>query len=208
MSSKNDLEEAAKHLFYEVWMLDKNVEFLESATPPDGPSPNYNARLESFLVHLRSLIDFFYKEPRDDDMGAVQFLPDSKDWTPPDSERKALREARSRTNKELAHLTHDRVGKTLSEKEWDFPDLHARIWRVMERFLDDADDEKLGDVAAALRKLQSELEADRAVGTPTANTSSEFTQRFGGKGLTQSTSIAGGAGDSDAEEDVFATEEH
>jgi hypothetical protein len=68
-----------------------------------------NALLESFTVHARCLIDFFWKTPKGDDASAAHFCPDGS-WerargTIPDEVSKV----NPRVGKEIAHLTYARL---------------------------------------------------------------------------------------------------
>lgn len=164
-----DSRKGARHLYYEIWMLYENAAWLSSSTAaPEPPGtlrrrvsqPEYNARLESFVLHLRALYYFFYESRRKNDIIADDFMRNGgreERWKGPGEEQGALKTAQERAHKELAHLTYERIGKTLPEKQWDFIRLHGRIWKVVEDFLEDADDEKLGDVAADLRELQARV---------------------------------------------------
>ena len=70
--------------------------------------------LESFAIHLRNLIDFFYTPPnhaRNDDLVAADFFDPPTSWNPgPIS--KSLSDARERANKEISHITYKRKSAT------------------------------------------------------------------------------------------------
>src|SRR5437762_5482408 len=84
--SDDELREASDHLFYELWMLDRTARLL--AMGAFGEGPVRNAILESFTIHARGLIQFFFpKQPRRDDMLAADFLPSVAAWEAARGER-------------------------------------------------------------------------------------------------------------------------
>ena len=72
-----------------------------------------DAVLESYLTHLRVLIDLFFEDARkDDDIIASDFFEDNKNWHDKSVKyKKRLKTQRVRINKHLAHLTYARVNK-------------------------------------------------------------------------------------------------
>jgi hypothetical protein len=77
------------------WWLAGNIK-------PDMDAYLHDALLESFLVHLRSLIDFFYRGGQDDDVVAKDFFDKPGEWSA--NESTLLTSAHTRANKELSHL--------------------------------------------------------------------------------------------------------
>ncbi|MBX9905463.1 MAG: hypothetical protein K2Y31_13980 [Burkholderiales bacterium] len=107
-----------------------------------------NAILESYLLHTRSLIDFFYNRDSDesDDIVAQDFMLPSKQWgeiRPPMPEK--LKQAKIRANKYLAHLTYERTSATSDTKFWDVQYLYKSIRNLMSVFLENVKDENLSD---------------------------------------------------------------
>jgi len=105
-----------------------------------------NALLESFVIHARVLIDFFYAlNPQKDDVIAEDFLSSPDVWRnerPKLSER--LSEAKERANKHLAHLTYQRVDVALNNREWPFVEISKDMRSVMKRFLEKVSADNLG----------------------------------------------------------------
>lgn len=104
-----------RHLRYEIDMLFATGQALHRTRPG---FVQY-ALLESFALHLRALIEFPYGEKRqDDDVGAEEYVADEKAWL---RDRKALPRrlaaARTRANKQMAHLTLKRY-QTGPRKAW------------------------------------------------------------------------------------------
>lgn len=125
-----------------------------------------NALIESFTIHTRALIDFLYTEsPRKSDVVVTDFFtPD--EWqamlTAPEPEppwstavprnvrsqahSPVLRDARARTNKEIAHLTYDRLRRRgPNEKLWPTADIVEALATDLFRFVDQVPAERVVD---------------------------------------------------------------
>ena len=132
-----ELQEASNHLLnYEFSMLMSVAQALKSGIAIQGWL--HYALLESFLIHGRILIDFFYppKSSRPDDVLASDYFDDIGDWgkiRPTRSE--GLDRVKKRADKELAHLTYVRLDVTTETKGWDFIEIANEIQRLMEIFL-------------------------------------------------------------------------
>ena len=94
-----------------------------------------NALIEAFAVHVRNVIDFLYLEdPKPTDVVAADFL-DPGVWRQicPDISP-SLSAARKRANKEIAHLTTDRIAGSPPEKGWDFRALVTELKPLLQFF--------------------------------------------------------------------------
>jgi len=96
----------------------------------------HDALLESFVVHLRNLIDFFYRDGQGNDVVAKDFFDKPSKWSPRES--KLLKNAHTRANKELSHLTAVRKNEGDPEKPWDLAALYGEIDAVAMDFADRA----------------------------------------------------------------------
>ena len=88
---------ASDHLWYEIWMFCNLVRHLEADREIDQVSNN--ALVESFAIHTRILIDFFYCKGQ---LTAAQFFDPPDQWEslcPPKSE--LLHRAKTRADKEI-----------------------------------------------------------------------------------------------------------
>lgn len=105
-----------------------------------------NAILESFIIHVRGLILFFYaKGPREDDVVSEDFFENPEQWTgirPKQSE--LLLEAEKRANKEMAHLTYARLDVTPDRKHWPILEISKEIDNAIEVFIRNAAKDRLG----------------------------------------------------------------
>lgn len=111
---------------------DARDSLVDKASAP--PSFDKNSKIETCVLHLRNLIEFFYpNKPQDTDVIARDY---AHAW---DSERPeiipVLKEARVRANKEMAHLTSDRKSGQPPGKEWELGKISAALQPVVERFL-------------------------------------------------------------------------
>ena len=120
--SEITLRDISFHLDYEVLML---TDLAFSFRPAPGTIA-HNAYIEAFVMHLRNLLDFIWKDRADNDwVLAVHFFNDSKMWTSRRPVKSvALENAHRRAHKEVSHLSYDR-SKTVGEDEkiWDMEGL-------------------------------------------------------------------------------------
>lgn len=107
---REELRAASEMLAYEVDMflytfavLTRNLDKLLA-----------NMVLESYLVHARNLIDFFYPgTPYEDDIVANDYFDPPEAWTRSlDGAPQFLRTAKNRINKRLSHLAYKRLSIT------------------------------------------------------------------------------------------------
>lgn len=116
-----------EHLKYEFDMLCYTENEIASGL---STQPQANVLLESFLIHVRNLNDFFYpKNSRNDDAVAADF---HSSWKPAPSNilTDPLIE---RIHKEVAHLTWKRKSDS-KDKEWDYKSIADEFRRLMEEF--------------------------------------------------------------------------
>jgi hypothetical protein len=144
-----------EHVCYEFEMFLWVVQVMTSGDRPvvvkaSDPSRFKNAIIEVFVVHLRNLIDFFYSNnPQSTDIVASDFCHEGT-WRREMS--KSLELARTRANKELAHMTSARIRGASSEKAWDFAGLYGELKSAVDSFLDIASPSRFPfKLAATLR---------------------------------------------------------
>jgi hypothetical protein len=144
-----ELRKAAWHLFYEIEMLLAASRFLQALPDPQTPREKLirNAVVESFTVHLRVLIMFFYSERRYlDDVLAEEFMLKGE-WTKLRGEKPAqLAEAELRMGKEVAHLTTSRYSDDESDspnKIWPTAELVSELLGLLKTFLKHASEARI-----------------------------------------------------------------
>jgi len=128
--------QASEQLYYEFWMLTSVAQGLASGIAVRGWLQN--ALLESFIIHVRALLDFFYTDvPKSDDIVAIDYFSDKERWITirPELSR-TLRIARKRAGKEVAHLTYARLKTSPENKIWAFMDIAKEIQAVVSLFVD------------------------------------------------------------------------
>jgi hypothetical protein len=155
------VEYSEEHVLYEfemfLWLarLRGSGTHLAAGNPIDVANLKH-ALIESFVVHLRNVIDFFYPNPRtlrSTDVIAADFC-DSGKWQHKIPE--VLKAARERANKEMAHLTTERIAGAPPGKEWDFIGLQAKLQPVMRCFVKKALRSRLSlKVAEVIRRLET-----------------------------------------------------
>jgi hypothetical protein len=126
LTNQQALDYSGEHIGYEIEMLRWNADTLRQG----GLSRTQgNALLESWVSHLRNLIEFLYEDaPRPRDVTAADFFPNPGAWqgirTPIST---TIKDARVRANKEISHLTTDRIAGAPTHKKWDTDQLTAEI---------------------------------------------------------------------------------
>lgn len=129
------LRRASVEIWYEYSMFCQLAKGLASGVFEEGLVRN--ATLEAFLLHARTLIEFFYNaSPRRDDIVAQDFMPISVTWTeicPPIST--VLENVRQRAGKHLAHLTYDRLEVKPETKPWPFLEILSGVAAPLRVFL-------------------------------------------------------------------------
>jgi hypothetical protein len=135
---------SAEHVVYEFEMFLWLAQICGRGTKIGAPTPEdarrvSNVLIESFAIHVRNLIDFLYlSKPKPTDIVAADFF-DPDVWEtlrPPISQM--LERARIRANKEIAHLTSDRIPGSPPEKAWNFSELANEIRPLLLQFAKNA----------------------------------------------------------------------
>ena len=178
MTPQELTEYSGEHLFYEFttfWRLAGIVPLMDGLMQ--------SALLESYLIHLRNLIDFLYRpRDRDDDVIAADFFDDPASWTPTISA--TLERAQIRANKEMSHLTTKRKSGSQPQKEWDVGGLSKEIWQTTKDFAAKASYKKLHPKVRELFNLpEARLLVAIGAGSNTTNTVSHIMTMTSSPGL-------------------------
>ena len=133
LSDQEALDYSEEHLGYEIEMLRTNDGTLTNGglTRTQG-----NAVLESWVLHLRNLIEFLYQDaPRNSDVTAADFFYNPGAWQGLRTRMSAtIKAARVRANKEIGQLTTQRIAGVPTHKKWDTNQLTAEIVDELRRF--------------------------------------------------------------------------
>lgn len=138
-----ELVEASVHVLYEVDMLRATATGIATEINVDWMS--HNAFTESFVVHARNLTHFLFPEsPYRTDILAEHFFDTSEHWEslrgrlPED-----LEDVRARANKQMAHITYDRLEFVGEAKRWAYLEIFTAIQVLIEVFRLNANSELL-----------------------------------------------------------------
>lgn len=147
LSNEKLLEYSGEHVYYEVEMFLWLIEIFQGLASPRNAQENVvkNALIESFAIHVRNLIAFFYHgRVEADDVMAEHFVDDPERWRrllPPLSEN--LKRARERAHKEVAHLTTARIAGAPPEKAWPALELKEEMLIILRLFVENASPARL-----------------------------------------------------------------
>jgi hypothetical protein len=150
MTDQQLIDYSGEHLLHELTMLWELAQIL----PNRKPSTETSALVESFGIHLRDLIDFFYRKGHEDDVTAWDFLAPSTSWNP--TKPSTLTSAHKRANKELSHLTQKRLSGNPPEKAWATAVLLKEIDAVAREFAAKASVQKLHPKVREFLRLRPE----------------------------------------------------
>jgi hypothetical protein len=133
--TENELQRSLDNLSYEISMFQRLTQGMLSGIAGEGVINN--ALLESFAIHVRALLGFFYSEnSQDDDVIAEDFFLEPDKWKnnrPLKTE--TLKNANRKANKEIVHLTYERLNVTTDQKPWEFDKIANDLQVVIGFFL-------------------------------------------------------------------------
>jgi hypothetical protein len=150
---------SAEHVAYEVDMFFNLAGMLSQpsrkvvANSVDQARIINNSLVEAFGIHVRNVVDFLYIDnPRPSDVVATDFFSQGQWQALRPVITQNLENARTRANKELAHLTTDRISGTNPTKDWAFADLANEVRTIVQLFARNAQSSALSaNVAMAIR---------------------------------------------------------
>lgn len=150
LSAEQLSEYFCEHVRYEIQLLlNATVAIDQKMTVPAGLE---FMPVESFAIHLRNLVTFFYpNNPRPTDVSAKNFFIDENSWLdvrPVLCE--SLKIAKTRADVEVGHLTTYRKNGTPDSKAWDVKGLTAELVPIIVIFAESADKVKLDTVIGSL----------------------------------------------------------
>ncbi len=129
--------EKERIFLYEVWMWRETCRRLIQGSKP---SFEQNLLIESLAVHTRILVDFFYMDQKThpDDLIAQDLFPKDIDWKKVRPlKTKMLEEAKKKANKQLAHLSLQRIELEKTRKKgWSVSDIFKDMENVIKTFME------------------------------------------------------------------------
>lgn len=147
MKRKPELTDPAKlaaycdeHLYYEVSMAMFTAELLSVPfrAPRKGLATVFRcAVIESFATHVRNLVDFFYprRTVQKSDVIAADYYPAGVLPSDFPGIPLSLERARNRADKELAHLTVERMFVAPTDKPWPHREIVTELKSLLGRFV-------------------------------------------------------------------------
>jgi hypothetical protein len=136
--------QALGNIYYEIEQFYYCI-VLRTSLPPSALQAIKNAYLESMLVHVQVLKDFFERSIRKFNPKTQQEHDDvlSSDFGFPAAPVGLPEEIQTRINKELVHLSYSRSKRvTIEEKNWNFAPLLPLVIRSIE-FIESRSQEEL-----------------------------------------------------------------
>lgn len=150
--SAEELRGVSNHLHYEIGMLISSARGLASGVFGEKNAV-HNAMVETFVLHLRVVVDFLYPRGRgfkDDDVLPWDFFKSAEHWCKirdghiTKESKKVLEEARDRADKEMVHLTYSRLKVTPVAKKWPYIEIGNEALKAIQVFSNNVPKEWLG----------------------------------------------------------------
>lgn len=148
LRTDEELRLLSDHVLWHVKMLFGLSDRIEATALRVGPSfsaPEDAALLESFAVHARALIEFFWKEGTawPEDGRAVQFFNDGE-WAEIRRPMEAtLDTVFERASWGIVHISFKRVVEPAEASEWRFTQVAAAIGRCLQLFIQNVPDTRV-----------------------------------------------------------------
>ncbi len=129
---------SGEHLCHEIGML---YEVTLKLVRREADQITGNALIESFGIHAAIILGFmFNKKDKKDDAIANDYVVDQIKWKKiVSSYRKKLNFIYLRRNKELAHLSYERLEVTAITKQWSFVAICREISDLVDYFIEMSD---------------------------------------------------------------------
>ena len=135
---------ADEHIGYELTMLSWCTGLLiaigEMRSKGYIPLATHNAVLNSYSMHSRNLIDFLYlremKRDRDTDIVVQDYIEENALFDRLIPITKRLCDAKKKADKQVAHLTRDRMDYIDETKSWDVAGIVADIYNAFRSIRD------------------------------------------------------------------------
>lgn len=128
-----------EHIQYEVERLRESFGRLKRNLRPEVLQSEVNDQLELTLLHARNIIDFFEYSRTKSEVRPKKAQKDdliAEDYGWPVQSLRIDRKIKTRIDKEVAHLTYSRCGKSQEEKGWRLEDFIPVLIREAELFLE------------------------------------------------------------------------
>ena len=149
MNQATKLKKAAKAVEYEIDMFNKTSDSLAN---PSLNKFQVNVLLESFVIHAYCLFRFFYqgeveiknklrRSRHPSDIIAEDFNINKSLFRRSRTSKKDLKIIEKKRNKQLAHLTYNRIYRSSKTKGWNVGIINKRMNRTIAAFFSSLPDE-------------------------------------------------------------------
>jgi|GEM_PF-4159624 len=143
MEDINELKKAAEHLAYEMWMLDYCYKQLTEIDANKGEANKalHDVFLDAFVIHSENLFHFYYYGEKDTDIVVQHFLScdsltDFRKKRVKKKEIDEIADITAKRNKQVAHLTWERVDKYKGEEKcWSYKEIYLVLKKNQEIFI-------------------------------------------------------------------------
>lgn len=133
------LERTAEHVYYEVMMLHYTTSILTKIVDqPNTDIRSSNAVLESWAMHVRNLLAFFYtptnQRKQNDDVLVGDYVKNLKQFRKDRTKAKTFLGINKRIAKQFAHLTYHRNVYNRKTKVWQFKRIYIQLHTTIKAF--------------------------------------------------------------------------
>jgi len=131
-------KKASENIHYEILMFDFTSRMLRKQSIRSNQLI-LNTFLESWLVHLRNLLDFFYTDISKrykDDVLARDFVKNARNYKKDRAKFRDLKQIKKKIAKQLAHLTYHRSKYNNKTRLWNFNKYSKEIFLTIFSFYD------------------------------------------------------------------------
>jgi hypothetical protein len=137
-----ELQQASKHLFWEMRYLSERFEFLLrfiGSKREDEMGGIITSIGDSFLIHGRKMVEFLFNESSDlydDDVVAEDYFSTADMWRdlrPKQSD--VIRKTKEQIGKLLAHFTYKVVDNSEGRISWEVSEVYIEIFQTLQLFL-------------------------------------------------------------------------
>ena len=125
--SRDQLKDTLEHIYYEIAQLTGTLRTTNNVAVN-------NALVESRLIHVRALLDFFQKPVRGNMRGKELDDVLSSDYGFPSQKVGIPSQYQERLNKDLAHLTYSRSQRLPADKPWPHEQVIVPILECCRQF--------------------------------------------------------------------------
>ncbi len=154
MQTEADKKEMLQiHFLYECEMLVVALEVVTSEFSKEMLNrKKESVALEIFLLHARSLLEFFYYPPTKPERPCAQhFLKEGIVWKDIVPLKTAnIKKLEKQVNEDMSHLSYSRIAKQDEDRRWDILSLFKDLFKIIKVFLSGVKEDYLNDT---LRKI-------------------------------------------------------